>query len=1594
MVHKAAYYSTTSLTAFMLGMMLCSSAIAAPEGGVVAAGGASISSPNAGHVVIEQHTDKAVINWQNFDHGAADRTEFRQPSQGSATLNRINGTSPTHINGSVAANGTIVIVNPNGVVFGEQSQLDVGGLVASTADVSDEHFMQGILGFDRPGNPDAAIVNHGTITAKEAGLVGLVAPNVENHGVITANMGRVHLASGDTATVDLHGDGLIQMAVSDNVSSQLVINTGDIRADGGTIALTAAAGRDIVNSLIHVEGELSAPSIAQRDGKIIIAAEGRNAVRDNNASLKNTKNGNSFVSTSHAFIDVSGRASNVRGGSISITADQIAIGADTLMDASGSAPLPVPKPDIVQHATSTLTAQKEVKSEVEFLNSNTRGGGSIKIGGDYLGTGQTPAAENVYVDSNTLIANEGLTHGDGGRTIIWADNNTGFYGNVFARGGDDSGHGGFLETSGKQFLDAQGYADLTASEGYQRGLYLLDPDNITIYGNVDPRFVATDSSINLDENLQLWLDASDPESVELTYSTNGVATTVVGDTSGTNIINTTADVSANLEVGARIRLGSAGTVTTADVQGADTYTVTAISGTEITVAETITTDYSGQSIHQGLVSLWNDKSRNQSSATHTVDRIRPLWLDSRVNNNSALSFSGEKYLVLDSFIFSNNDGLSSSATLLPDVNSTGTTKLWLDFGHLASEGYGAGLSADTVQAHSSTDHGGTTTLASNPHGSSPIIQSNIIKFEDEQQIFLNGNLEDSDPIMLRRLTTNEINESRSLSRGNAGPLVIGAQAKQLGRPRSRADRNFDGLVGDVLIYDTALSKNARHLLDQYQSAKWDIELNNGGSGATEVAHATAADGYSVFSTRYLERLSQTADVSLLADNNITLDLQGDTLDLANNRSLSLNAVNQDITNISGGTIQARGTGNITFNAGRDIDIDHGFTLNTLGDGNINLDAGNNINTTNNARFITHNIGNISLNAGSSINISDNSLLTTLGSGTIAAIAQNNITASTVTFTTNNNDIILNSDSDASQAGTIRLSNSMLESNGGNITLGGGANPLVDYAYGTTTQAQGIQLNRTTINAQSGTVTLNGHGDVSSSVAGSKIGVRLLNQSSLQTGDNGSVNIRAKGGNSAGNANRGIQFINESNINALGDATVSINAQGGDSDRISEGLRLDNNSYISSYDGDITVTSKAGNATTQSDRGLTLNSGSSIRSNHNGNISLTGQGGNTGNNSQAILLLNGSSVTATHGNIELSGITSSTSNGFEAGGANNRLGGTAMTGNITFNTDAIDLANDSVLHIDTTGDIYIAPRTVGTHINLGSASSGLALTQTELNTIKSADNIIIGDAVRTDIVTVSDMLDTSSLNTNLSILGNSIDINDAISTHHAHDLSIMANNGNIVHNSGILTANNIRFDATGSIVAHVDATNVDIANNATSATLTGIVAGGQTQAEADLITGGPGNDANYTFEEFTIRAVAPPIPAAAPASPSPITPNIATNTIPTSPNTPTLPSSEIASQPIPTVITDPQTPTPPPATSNSVVEIPDTVKIVSQETPLSSQNNTIIYKTENTSSHAATNKPIIYVEHENASQQNIRGKVSIKKALVKRLRLTDFSLFGK
>src|SRR5882757_10421953 len=267
--------------------VLCASALAGPEGAVVTGGQVNVQGQGTANVTVNQTSDKAIVNWHTFNIGANERTQFVQPNSNSVILNRVTGgLGPSEILGRLDANGKVFLVNRDGFIFGAGSVINAAGFLATTSDIKNDDFMAGRYNFSIPGRPDASIVNSGTITATSGGFAALVAPGVRNSGTITANLGSVTLGAGNTFTMNLafYGDKLITLGVGDQIAGSvkdvatgqtlksLITNEGRLKANGGRVELTAAAARQVVDSVINTSGVIEANSVGVRNGQIVLSA--------------------------------------------------------------------------------------------------------------------------------------------------------------------------------------------------------------------------------------------------------------------------------------------------------------------------------------------------------------------------------------------------------------------------------------------------------------------------------------------------------------------------------------------------------------------------------------------------------------------------------------------------------------------------------------------------------------------------------------------------------------------------------------------------------------------------------------------------------------------------------------------------------------------------------------------------------------------------------------------------------------------------------------------------------------------------------------------------------------------------------------------------------------------------------------------------------------------------------------------------------------------------------------------------------------------------------------------------------------------------
>jgi len=234
-----------------------------PTGGTVTVGGATITT-GPGAMTINQSTQNAAINWQSFSIGQGGSVVFVQPDSRSVALNRVVGPDASAILGNLTSNGQVFLINPNGVLFGQGAQVNVGGLVASTLGLTDADFVAGNYRFSGTGG---AVRNQGTIVAT-SGYVALLGGQVSNEGLIQANLGTVALASGQAITLDVAGDGLLNVVIDQGVANALIQNSGTLQADGGRVVMTAQGAGDLLRTVVNTTGVIQARTIGLRNGTI------------------------------------------------------------------------------------------------------------------------------------------------------------------------------------------------------------------------------------------------------------------------------------------------------------------------------------------------------------------------------------------------------------------------------------------------------------------------------------------------------------------------------------------------------------------------------------------------------------------------------------------------------------------------------------------------------------------------------------------------------------------------------------------------------------------------------------------------------------------------------------------------------------------------------------------------------------------------------------------------------------------------------------------------------------------------------------------------------------------------------------------------------------------------------------------------------------------------------------------------------------------------------------------------------------------------------------------------------------------------------
>lgn len=425
------------------------SASALPQAGSIGQGSATISA-NGAQMAIQQTTDKASINWQSFNIGSAASVNIAQPNASSVLLNRVVGNDPSQILGKLSANGQVILLNPNGILFGKDGSVTASAFTASTFGLSDNDFMAGYYKYSRNGSA-ASVVNQGTIQTTPGGFVALIGATVSNEGKIIAPQGDVVLAAGEQVTLPQELTDPKQLATANTISVRMskrvrleidaaAINTavsntnsGVIVTEGGQVLLQAAALSTAVatvtqsgsidtsaaqagavtvlaeNGFIKVDGAIKANSngdtngAPNRGGNIIIGRD-----EETGTLAKATDVSGAQLESKHGFVETSGGWLSSHGTQVQaqdwlLDPYNITITSGTATGTSYASYTPGADSTILaSDISANLNAGTNVSISTGTTGSAGSSDGNIVVNSDIIKSGANNAAL-------TLNANNGIT---------------------------------------------------------------------------------------------------------------------------------------------------------------------------------------------------------------------------------------------------------------------------------------------------------------------------------------------------------------------------------------------------------------------------------------------------------------------------------------------------------------------------------------------------------------------------------------------------------------------------------------------------------------------------------------------------------------------------------------------------------------------------------------------------------------------------------------------------------------------------------------------------------------------------------------------------------------------------------------------------------------------------------------------------------------------------------------------------------------------------------------------------------------------------------------------------------------------------------
>jgi filamentous hemagglutinin family protein len=469
-------------------------------------------------------SDQVLIEWGSFSIAQGETTQFIQPGTTSLAINRVTGVDPSAFYGTLAANGRVMVINPNGILVGSGGVIDTGGFIASTLDIPNDQLL-GSGDWLFKGDSQASVINRGAIAA-HSGDVLLIAREVENAGSISSG-GLVGLAGGQEVLVARQSDAILGFYVRPQAGAGTVNQAGQIQAIRAE--LEAAGGNPYALAINH-GGVTRAVGYDKSGGRVrLLGHEGLVQVQGEIEAVVETPD-------------------EIFGGGITILASEVKLMSQSKLLATGD----------MSGGTILIDGKKSLIFEgLADAGSETEGsGGTIDFLTSTLfarGTALSSSGGMITFDPNVLVVNATGTGGAPGTSYL----STGTIVSAM-----DSGAGSIVEAGSSITLDDS----IVTTGGNSNSLIFQDEngnDNVVLTLNAGITLGAT-QTLTLDADVVLgagvsieapsisFLDTLDAAGFNLGLITDSLsfADSVSGTGSTLTIENQTANTSIGIDGGA------------------------------------------------------------------------------------------------------------------------------------------------------------------------------------------------------------------------------------------------------------------------------------------------------------------------------------------------------------------------------------------------------------------------------------------------------------------------------------------------------------------------------------------------------------------------------------------------------------------------------------------------------------------------------------------------------------------------------------------------------------------------------------------------------------------------------------------------------------------------------------------------------------------------------------------------------------------------------------------------------------------------------------------------------------------------------------